>query len=226
MFSASNEQSAAQLATLERVRHQMPSARVDALFAHAAQRKILSIVALAYRTNAAVSSTRIARSSSSLPRYAARALQMRGRCSAGKRSDTHAAATSLGAMRPVEALYRMRARARTTFRSSPFQSDSAFHWALVSKSALEKCSFGHRGSENAAADGFVAQAQRFAHRQIGVKDRDPERQARTFRKGCRGGATHRTEAHAAPDSAKALLRFERQQLAPAVAMFRHRLAWQ
>lgn len=55
----------------------MPSARVDALFAHAAQRKILSIVALAYRTNAAVSSTRIARSSSSLPRYAARALQMR-----------------------------------------------------------------------------------------------------------------------------------------------------
>ncbi len=115
----------------------MPSARVDALFAHAAQRKILSIVALAYRTNAAVSSTRIARSSSSLPRYAARALQMRGRCSAGKRSDTHAAATSLGAMRPVEALYQMRARARTTFRSSPFQSDSAFHWAIVSKSALE-----------------------------------------------------------------------------------------
>nr|QIM12422.1 hypothetical protein p4_00107 [Escherichia coli] len=56
------------------------------------------------------------------------------------------------------------------------------------------------------------------------QDRDPERQARTFRKGCRGGATHRTEAHAAPDSAKALLRFERQQLAPAVAMFRHRLA--
>ncbi len=130
----------------------MPSARVDALFAHAAQRKILSIVALAYRTNAAVSSTRIARSSSSLPRYAARALQMRGRCSAGKRSDTHAAATSLGAMRPVEALYQMRARARTTFRSSPFQSDSAFHWAIVSKSALEKCSFG-TGSKNVAADG-------------------------------------------------------------------------
>ena len=199
----------------------MPSARVDALFAHAAQRKILSIVALAYRTNAAVSSTRIARSSSSLPRYAARALQMRGRCSAGKRSDTHAAATSLGAMRPVEALYQMRARARTTFRSSPFQSDSAFHWAIVSKSALEKCSFG-TGSKNVAAD--EAQGCVASPWSAKSQDRDPERQARTFRKGCRGGATHRTEAHAAPDSAKALLRFERQQLAPAVAMFRHRLA--
>ncbi len=88
---------------------------------------------------------------------------------------------------------------------------------------LEKCSFG-TGSKNVAADGPRAQGCVASPWSAKSQDRDPERQARTFRKGCRGGATHRTEAHAAPDSAKALLRFERQQLAPAVAMFRHRTA--
>ena len=147
-----------------------------------------------------------------------------GRCSAGKRSDTHAAATSLGAMRPVEALYQMRARARTTFRSSPFQSDSAFHWAIVSKSALEKCSFG-TGSKNVAAD--RPRSAKAVLPRLGQQNRKIVIQnGRLERSGKDVVAEPLTELKLTPRriAPKALLRFERQQLAPAVAMFRHRPA--